>query len=65
MHDADDLVQKGCGWMLKEASKHFPDDVFDYVTDRRDTLSRTTLRYAIKTLSPERRRAAMQRPGAR
>ena len=31
LEDSDDLVQKGYGWMLKEASKVFLEDVFDFV----------------------------------
>ena len=29
--DKDDMVQKGYGWMLKEASKKHQAEVFDYV----------------------------------
>ena len=59
--ETDDLVQKGCGWMLKEASKAHPDAIFTYVLDHRDRLPRTTLRYAIEKLPPAQRRRAMER----
>ena len=59
--DSDDLVQKGYGWMLKEASKAHRDAVFEYVTSRRDVMPRTALRYAIEKMPPEMRRQAMER----
>lgn len=60
--DPEDLVQKGYGWMLKEATKSFPDEVFWFVMDRRDCMPRTALRYAIEKLPQSRRTAAMKRP---
>lgn len=59
--DDDDLVQKGYGWMLKEASKHAPRRVFDYVTAHKDVMPRTALRYAIEKLEPHLREQAMAR----
>jgi 3-methyladenine DNA glycosylase AlkD len=61
LNDQDDLVQKGYGWMLKEASKRYPQDVFNYVLKHRDTMPRTALRYAIEKLPPARRLQAMQK----
>jgi 3-methyladenine DNA glycosylase AlkD len=59
--DTDDMVQKGCGWMLKEASRRFPKKVFDYVVAHKHMMSRTTLRYAIEKLSAGQRKAAMRK----
>jgi 3-methyladenine DNA glycosylase AlkD len=59
--DSDDLVQKGYGWMLKEASKAHRNAVFEYVMARRDLMPRTALRYAIEKMPPEMRRQAMER----
>jgi len=61
--DSDDLVQKGYGWMLKEASKHAPLQVFEYVTVHKQTMPRTALRYAIEKLEPSLRQQAMRRGG--
>lgn len=61
--DDDDMVQKGYGWMLKEASKHEPLRVFDYVVARKRTMPRTALRYAIEKLEPSLRQQAMRRDG--
>jgi 3-methyladenine DNA glycosylase AlkD len=59
--DEDDLVQKGYGWMLKEASKRTPRPVFDYVMAHKEVMPRTALRYAIEKLEPHLRKQAMAR----
>ncbi len=59
--DDDDLVQKGYGWMLKEISKSEPIQVFDFVMERKTTMPRTSLRYAIEKLPTELRKRAMER----
>ncbi len=60
--DPDDLVQKGYGWMLKEASKPHRDEVFGYVMRHRGDMPRTSLRYAIEKMPPELRKSAMEKP---
>ncbi len=57
--DGDDLVQKGYGWMLKEASHQHQQEVFDYVVQHKATMPRTALRYAIEKMPPDLRRVAM------
>ncbi len=57
--DADDMVQKGYGWMLKEAANRFPDEVFAYVMKNKAQMPRTALRYAIEKYPPARRKKAM------
>ncbi|MGE5423190.1 MAG: DNA alkylation repair protein, partial [Ignavibacteriales bacterium] len=59
--DKDDLVQKGYGWMLKEASKKHQQAVFDYVVKHKSNMPRTALRYAIEKMPEELRKAAMQK----
>jgi len=59
--DNDDLVQKGYGWMLKEASKLFPDEVFEFVIKNKDVMPRTALRYAIEKMPAEYKKAAMKK----
>ena len=61
LSDPDIMVQKGYGWMLKEASNHYPKEVFDYVMENRREMPRTSLRYAIEKLSPGNKAAAMKR----
>ena len=59
--DGDDMVQKGYGWMLKEASNRFPDEVFAYVMANKAAMPRTALRYAIEKMPPARRKEAMRK----
>lgn len=61
--DPDDLVQKGYGWLLKVASQRFRDEVFAFVLDRRKTMPRTALRYALEKMPGAMRREAMRGPG--
>jgi len=59
--DKDDMVQKGYGWMLKEASKPNQKKVFDYVVKNKAVMPRTALRYAIELMPPEMRAEAMRK----
>ena len=61
LEDRDDMVQKGYGWMLKEASKKHQAEVFDYVMKWRAKMPRTALRYAIEKMPVEMRKKAMAR----
>lgn len=59
--DDDDLVRKGYGWMLKETSKAWPQEVLDFVLARRARMPRVALRYAIELMPADWRRKAMER----
>jgi 3-methyladenine DNA glycosylase AlkD len=59
--DNDDMVQKGYGWMLKEASNLHQDDVYHYVLKHRHDMPRTALRYAIEKMPPDLKTEAMKR----
>lgn len=59
--DKEDLAQKGYGWMLKEASNLYPQEVFQYVMKHRAEMPRTSLRYAIEKMPPEWKKKAMRR----
>jgi 3-methyladenine DNA glycosylase AlkD len=61
LKDKDDLVQKGYGWMLKEASKKHKEEVFEYIMRRKAEMPRTALRYAIEKMPEDLRRKAMER----
>ncbi len=61
LNDKDDMVQKGYGWMLKEASKSHQEEVFDYIMKRKGEMPRTALRYAIEKMPEDMRRKAMER----
>ncbi len=57
--DQDDLVQKGYGWMLKEASNKFQKEVFEYVMRNKKNMTRIALRYAIEKLPDGMKKQAM------
>ena len=57
--DNDDMVRKGYGWLLKEASRKHPKEVFDYVMRNRKSMPRTALRYAIELMPKEQKAEAM------
>lgn len=59
LKDNEDLVQKGYGWMLKEASNLHQKEVFDFVIKNKKLMSRTALRYAIEKLPRKLRDRAM------
>ncbi|WP_342303725.1 DNA alkylation repair protein [Methanolobus sp. ZRKC5] len=59
--DGDDLVQKGYGWMLKEASKQNQQEIFDYVMRNKKVMPRTALRYAIEKFPEDLRKKAMEK----
>ncbi len=60
-YDDEDLVQKGYGWMLKEVSKNYEQEVFDYIMKNKDDMPRTSLRYAIEKMPEEMREKAMEK----
>jgi 3-methyladenine DNA glycosylase AlkD len=57
--DPDDLVQKGYGWLLKDASSLHQDEVFDYVMKNKKVMPRTALRYAIERMPADLKHRAM------
>jgi len=59
LHDTEDLVQKGYGWMLKAASESDQDAVFQYVMANKATMPRTALRYAIEKMPQSLKKEAM------
>ena len=58
-YDTEDLVQKGYGWLLKEASNVQQEKVFRYVMKRKKDMPRTALRYAIEKMPKELKTKAM------
>ena len=57
--DDDDLVQKGYGWLLKDASIKHLKEIFGYVMKNKKNMPRTALRYAIERMPPELKSKAM------
>jgi len=61
--DNDDMVQKGYGWMLKEASRQHPQEVFEYVMRNKKVMPRPALRYAIELMPKDLKAEAMKKDG--
>jgi 3-methyladenine DNA glycosylase AlkD len=59
--DTDDMVQKGYGWLLKEASRKHTDEVFAYVMKNKRQMPRTALRYAIELMPKELKAEAIKK----
>jgi 3-methyladenine DNA glycosylase AlkD len=59
--DRDDMVRKGYGWLLKEASRKHRKEVFDYVLRNKKSMPRTALRYAIELMPEDLREEAMKK----
>jgi 3-methyladenine DNA glycosylase AlkD len=57
--DRDDLVQKGYGWLLKDASIIHQAEIFNYVMKNKSRMPRTALRYAIERMPEDLRKQAM------
>jgi 3-methyladenine DNA glycosylase AlkD len=57
--DKEDLVQKGYGWLLKDASIQHQPEVFAYILKNKKVMPRTALRYAIERMPQEMRKQAM------
>ena len=57
--DDDDLVQKGYGWVLKDAAIMHQTEIFDYVMKNKKFMPRTALRYAIERMPKESKLKAM------
>jgi 3-methyladenine DNA glycosylase AlkD len=59
--DRDDMVQKGYGWLLKEASRKHVERVFAYVMKNRRAMPRTALRYSIELMPKDLKAEAMKK----
>ena len=57
--DNEDMVQKGYGWLLKEASRKHQALIFEYAMRNRKTMPRTALRYAIELMPKDLKSRAM------
>jgi 3-methyladenine DNA glycosylase AlkD len=59
--DMDDMVQKGYGWLLKEASRKHTDEIFRFVMKNKQKMPRTALRYAIELMPKDLKAEAMKK----
>ncbi|MFH1258092.1 MAG: DNA alkylation repair protein [Candidatus Micrarchaeota archaeon] len=58
IYDKDDMVQKGTGWLLREAAKKHEDEVFAFLLKHKDA-GRTLLRYAVERFPGKRKKAVL------
>jgi 3-methyladenine DNA glycosylase AlkD len=59
LQDKDDMVQKGYGWMLKEAYAAHPGELEAFIRQHAGEMPRTAFRYAIEKWPPAKRKQAM------
>ena len=59
LHDEDDMVQKGLGWLLREEAKADPKAAVPYLMKIRDKAPRLILRTACETLPADARRKVL------
>jgi 3-methyladenine DNA glycosylase AlkD len=59
LHDQDDMVQKGLGWLLRETAKYDPKRAVPYLMSIRKTAPRLVLRTACETLPAATRRSIL------
>ncbi len=59
LEDKEFFVRKAIGWMLRERTKTYPDEVFEWLLPRKERASKVTLREAGKHLGEERIRALL------
>ncbi len=57
--DADDLVQKANGWLLRETGKADPARLEQFLRTNGPAVPRTTLRYAIERFDDQKRRSIL------
>lgn len=57
--DKEDLVQKGFGWLLKELSEKYEDNIFDFLNKYKEIMPRVALRYAIEKMSVEKKQIVL------
>lgn len=60
MQDKDEMVQKGVGWLLKEASRKHEKEVVDFLIRWRLKTSRLVLRYATEKVSKANRELVLR-----
>jgi 3-methyladenine DNA glycosylase AlkD len=59
LYDADEMVQKGVGWLLKETYPKKPKDVVRFLVPRKDRVPRLLLRYAAEKMTAVDRKAVL------
>jgi 3-methyladenine DNA glycosylase AlkD len=58
--DREDLIQKACGWLLREAGKKDAGRLEEYLLRQKSALGRTTVRYAIERFPEKKRKQLLE-----
>lgn len=61
LHDREDLIHKGTGWMLREVGNRSPEALRGFLDRHAARMPRTMLRYAIEKLDERTRKAYLGR----
>ena len=61
LEDEDDLVQKGAGWMLKEASRTKSHEVINFIDKNHEKMPRLVLRLAIEKMDKKTRKEILSK----
>ncbi|MBU4298628.1 DNA alkylation repair protein, partial [Patescibacteria group bacterium] len=61
IQDEDDMVQKGVGWLLKEAGGRFPDETVKFLMKWRQKIPRLVLRLACEKLPSKGKKRVLGR----
>jgi 3-methyladenine DNA glycosylase AlkD len=64
-NEPEDIVQKACGWLLREVGRTDPDRLRRFLTDRGAEFPRITVRYAIERFPAPMRRRLLQQTRSR
>jgi 3-methyladenine DNA glycosylase AlkD len=62
--EPEDLVQKACGWLLREAGRTDPDRLQEFLLGHGAAMARTTMRYAIERFPEGQRRRLLRQTRA-
>jgi 3-methyladenine DNA glycosylase AlkD len=63
LEEREFFIRKAIGWVLREASKSRPDEVYEWLAPRAERASGVTIREAVKYLGPEQREAILAARG--
>lgn len=61
LEDADDMVQKGYGWLLKTTCQTHLQSIYEYILSKKELMPRTAFRYAIEKMPQEMKVEAMKK----
>jgi 3-methyladenine DNA glycosylase AlkD len=59
LEEREFFIRKAIGWVLREASKSRPDEVYEWLAPRAERASGVTVREAVKYLDPQQREALL------